>query len=69
MKVVAIMGSYRKGKTIDTLVDRAIEGVKAANQGAEIDKITLVDRDIQYCRNCGVCREDDPAKPTARCAI
>ena len=69
MKVVAIMGSYRKGKTIDTLVDRAIEGVKAANQGAEIDKITLVDRDIQYCRNCGVCRKDDPAKPIARCAI
>jgi len=69
MKVVAIMGSYRKGKTIDTLVDRAIKGVKSADPAAEIEKITLIDRDIQYCRNCGVCRKDDTAKPIARCAI
>lgn len=69
MKIVAIMGSYRKGKTIDTLVDRAIEGVKSAKLDAEIEKITLIDRDIQYCRNCGICRNDDPAKPIARCAI
>ena len=69
MKVVAIMGSYRKGKTIDTLVDHAIEGIKAVQPTAEIEKITLIDRHIQYCRNCGVCRKDDPAKPIARCAI
>jgi len=69
MKIVAVMGSYRKGKTIDTLVDRAIEGVKSSRPDAEIEKITLIDRDIQYCRNCGVCRNDDLAKPIARCAI
>ncbi len=69
MKVVAIMGSYRKGKTIDTLVDKAIEGAKSAGGSAEIEKITLIDRDIQYCRNCGVCLKDDPSKPIARYAI
>lgn len=69
MKIMAVMGSYRKGKTIDTLVDQAIEGVRSADSAAEIEKITLIDRDIQYCRNCGVCRKDDPAKPIARCAI
>ncbi|HUT87330.1 MAG TPA: flavodoxin family protein [Candidatus Heimdallarchaeota archaeon] len=69
MRVVAVMGSYRKGKTIDTLVDKAIEGVESVDSEAEVEKITLVDRDIQYCRNCGVCRNDDPAKPIARCAI
>lgn len=69
MKVVAIMGSYRKGKTIDTLVDRAIEGVTSVSPDAQVEKITLIDRDIQYCRNCGVCRKDDPAKPVARCMI
>ena len=69
MNVVAIMGSYRKGKTIDTLVDRAIEGAKSANPDAEVEKITLIDRHIEYCRNCGVCRNDDPAKPIARCSI
>lgn len=69
MKIVAIMGSYRKARTIDTLVDRAIEGVKSVAPNAQIEKITLVDRDIQYCRNCGVCRKDDPVKPIAHCAI
>jgi len=63
------MGSYRKGKTIDTLVDRAIEGVKRARPDAEVEKVTLIDRDIRYCRNCGACRKDDPGKPIARCAI
>ena len=49
MKLAAIMGSYRKGKTIDTLLDRAIEGVKNADPEAEIEKIILIDRDIEYC--------------------
>jgi len=69
MKIVAIMGSYRKGKTIDTLVDRAIEGASNVAPEAEVEKITLIDRHIEYCRNCGVCRHDDPSKPIARCAI
>ena len=69
MKVVAVMGSYRKGKTIDTLVERAIEGIKSVDPEVEVEKITLIDRNIEYCRNCGVCRSEDPAKSIARCAI
>jgi len=69
MRVVAVMGSYRKGKTIDTLVDRAIDGVKNVDPQAEVEKIVLIDRHIEYCRNCGVCRNDDPDKPIAKCAI
>ena len=67
MSVLAIMGSYRKGRTIDTLVDCAIAGLKSVD--AEVEKITLIDRKIEYCRNCGVCRADDPTKQIARCAI
>ena len=69
MKIFTIMGSYRKGKTIDTLVDRAIEGARNAVPETEVEKITLIDRHIEYRRNCGVCRHDDPSKPIARCAI
>ena len=69
MKLAAIMGSYRKGKTIDTLVDRAIEGVTSVAPAVKVEKITLIDRNIEYCRNCGVCRNDDPSKPIARCAV
>ena len=69
MKTVAIMGSYRKGKTIDTLVDQAIGGVRCACQDAEIEKILLTERHIEYCRSCGACRRDDPGKPIAQCVI
>jgi len=31
MNILAIMGSYRKGKTIDTLMDKAIEGAGTDN--------------------------------------
>jgi len=69
MRVVAVMGSYRKGKTIDSLTDEAIRGVRDADPSAEIEKIVLVDRDIRYCTNCMACMKDDPEKPIARCTI
>ena len=69
MKVVAVMGSYRKGKTIDTLIDQAIEGASSVSPDASVDKVILTDRHIEYCRNCGACRRDDPEKPIAQCVI
>ena len=69
MKVVAIMGSHRKGKTIDALVDEAIEGVRSSCPDAEVDRIVLTERHIKYCKNCGTCRRDDPEKPIARRVI
>ena len=70
MKLLAIVGSYRKGKTIDTLVDAAIEGARSV-RGDDLhsDKIYLVDHHIEYCQNCMVCRHDDPGKSRARCVI
>jgi len=68
MKILAIMGSYRKGKTIDTLVDRAIEGARS-KAGIHVDKLVLVDKNIEYCRNCMACRNDDRAKARAQCVI
>ncbi len=68
MKVQAIIGTYRKGKTIDTLVDKAIEGAQLAS-GVSVEKIHLKDKDIKYCTNCMVCRNDDPTKHIAKCPI
>ena len=68
MKILAVVGSYRKGRTIDTLVDRAIEGARS-NPNVQVDKIVLVDKRSEYCRNCMVCRFDDETKSPARCAI
>jgi NAD(P)H-dependent FMN reductase len=67
MKTLAIVGSYRKGRTIDTLVDKAIEGAESA--GAEVEKIHLIDQHIEYCRNCMVCRNNDCAPEPAPCPI
>ena len=69
MKVVAISGTYRKGRTIDTLMDKAIEGLKKVSPDAEITKIQLIDKNIQYCKNCMACRKDDFEKKYAKCII
>ena len=47
MRLVAIVGSYRKGKTIDTLVERAIEGARAQRGEIEAEKVYLIDRHIK----------------------
>lgn len=52
-KVVAIVGSYRKGGTVDTAVDAVLAG--AREHGAETNKIYLLDQHIEYCRNCRAC--------------
>ena len=69
MKILAIMGSYRKGKTIDTLIDKAIEGAKAYNSEVEVEKVSLIDLNIKFCMGCMTCFKDDPSKEMAKCAI
>ena len=69
MNVICIVGSYRKGKTIDSLTDRAIEGVLAGAPEASVQKVHLISDKMEYCRNCMACRNDDPGKETADCVI
>jgi hypothetical protein len=54
-KVVAIVGSYRNGGTVDTAVDAVLDGARA--QGAETNKIYLIEKHIEYCRNCRKCTQ------------
>lgn len=69
MHVVAVVGSSRKGKVTDTLVDKAVEGLLAQVPGASVHKINLIDYDIQHCRNCLTCRDAKTDEPVARCMI
>ncbi|UCG58732.1 MAG: flavodoxin family protein [Phycisphaerales bacterium] len=70
MNILAVVGSYRKGKTIDTLIDKAIEGAKeGGGDHVHVEKLYLIDKNIEYCKNCMVCRRDDPDKPIAKCII
>ena len=69
MNLVAIVGSPRKGKATDTLVDKAIEGARSKNDQIEVKKIYLIDHDIKYCRNCLACRDSKEGGPVATCTI
>ncbi len=69
MNLVAIVGSTRKGKSTDTLVDKAIEGFRARAGDSNVRKIYLMDYDIQFCRNCLACRDSKTEGPIAACAI
>lgn len=61
MKILGISGSPRKGGIIDSLLDSALEGSRAA--GGIVEKIILNDLDLRPCQDCGDGTE------TGRCAI
>ena len=69
MNVLAIVGSPRKGKSTDLLVDKAIEGAKSIHPECNILKIHLSDKDIKYCKDCLVCWKSKTNEPFAKCSI
>jgi len=69
MNLLAIVGSPRKGKATDLLVDKAIEGVKFKSPDCNVKKLNLIDHDIQFCKNCLACRDNKTKSPVAKCSI
>lgn len=55
-RVVAIVGSYRRGGTIDVAVDAVLEGARQA--GAVAETIYLRERHIEFCLNCRSCTQE-----------
>jgi len=54
-KIVAIVGSYRKGGTTDAAVQAVLEGARA--RGAETTTLYLTEQHIEFCTNCRQCTE------------
>ena len=69
MNLLAIMGSPRKGKATDTLVDAAIEGFKSESPDGCVKKINLIEHEIKFCKNCLSCRDSKTLEPVAKCTI
>lgn len=69
MNLLAIVGSPRKRKATDTLVDRAIQGAESKLPNCNVKKLHLIDYDIQFCKNCLACRDSKTEKPVASCSI
>lgn len=60
-RVVAIVGSYRRGGITDQAIDAVLEG--ARENGAQTEKIYLIEQQIEFCRNCRMCTQiDGPAR-------
>lgn len=64
-RILGIVGSYRKGHVTDLLTDEVLAA--AAAHGAEAEKICLVDKRIEFCRNCRDCTQE-PGPQRGRCA-
>jgi len=54
LKVLALVGSYRKGGNTDLIIDSALAGAKSA--GAEVEKIYVDDLNFSSCQGCYECK-------------
>jgi NAD(P)H-dependent FMN reductase len=57
MKILALVGSYRKGGTADFGVDEILAAARKC--GAVTDKIYLSDYHLEYCTNCRACTQKE----------
>ena len=53
-RVIVISTSLRRGSNSDILADKFVEGATAA--GNEVEKISLVDKEIKFCTGCFGCQ-------------
>lgn len=66
IKIIALVGSYRKGGVVDRVVDEII--ASARQEGAEVNKIYLLDQHIEFCSNCRTCTQQEGEQP-GECVI
>jgi len=63
-KVVAIIGSYRRGGTIDSAVEAILSG--AREKGALTHTLHLTDQPLEFCKNCRQCTQT-PGEERGKC--
>ena len=54
-RVIVLSTSLRRGSNSDMLADRFVEGALSA--GNDVEKVSLVGKDIQFCRGCFACQK------------
>lgn len=60
MKILAIVGSFRKEGNTDIIIDRVLAGARAG--GAQTEKIFVDDLHINSCQGCLECRKEGVCK-------
>ena len=66
MKLMAIIGSPRKGGNTELLVDQIIAGCRSKTN-VDVEKFLIVDKRIEYCTGCLTCVLPSPG--TGKCVI
>lgn len=54
-KILAIVGTYRKGGITDSAVDEILSAAK--QNGCRTEKIYLLDKHLEFCTNCRKCTQ------------
>ena len=54
-KVIVISTSLRHGSNSDLFAEKFLEGAKYA--GNDVEKISLVGKNIQFCKGCLACQK------------
>jgi len=65
-KVLAIVGSYRRGGTVDAAVEAVLEGARARRAVAHT--IYLTEKHIEFCTNCRTCCQR-PGLDRGKCVL
>ncbi len=66
MKLIAVIGSPRRGGSTELLTDKVIEGY-LSKTAAEVEKIFVTEKNIKYCTGCLSCTFPPPG--TKKCVI
>jgi NAD(P)H-dependent FMN reductase len=66
VKITAIVGSYRRGGIVESAVDILLAA--AGDHGADVEKVHLLDRHVEFCTNCRTCTTQ-PGPDRGRCTI
>jgi multimeric flavodoxin WrbA len=54
--IIGIVGSYRKGRVIDSAVTEILKGAESG--GVKTLKIYLIEKQIEFCNNCRSCMHE-----------
>jgi NAD(P)H-dependent FMN reductase len=65
-RIVAIVGSYRKGGIVDQSVQAVLQG--AREKGASTETLYLTDKRVEFCANCRQCMQT-PGAERGKCPI
>lgn len=66
MKLTAVIGSYHKEGIIDSAVSLVTH--QAEQRGINVERVYLLDKHIEYCRNCQLCVQN-PEGPRGACQL